>query len=74
ELFAVVDVIDDDPGNRWLSVCFYGETITDPDERGGLIPGGLLGEDGYCFDMDEADDALTTYLQKRMDEAYSAAA
>jgi len=24
--------------------------------------------------MDEADDALTTYLQKRMDEAYLAAA
>lgn len=72
-LFAMVDVIDDDPDNRWLSVCFYVEMITDPDALGILIPGGILGEDGYCFDMNEADDALTTYLQKRMDEAYQAA-
>ncbi|MDY6831347.1 MAG: hypothetical protein SWC96_05820 [Thermodesulfobacteriota bacterium] len=74
ELFVMVDVIDDDPDNRWLSVCFYGEMITDPDELGDLIPGGLLGEDGYCFDLNESDDAMAAYLQKRMDEAYQAAA
>ena len=50
-LFAMVDVIDDDPEERWLSVCFYGEMITDPEETGDLIPEGLLGEDGYCFDL-----------------------
>jgi hypothetical protein len=38
----MVDVIDDDPEVRWLSVCFYGEMITDPDEAGELIPEGLL--------------------------------
>jgi len=73
ELFVMVDVIDDDPDNRWLSVCFYGEMITDPDELGDLIPGGLLGEDGHCFDLNESDDAMIAYLQKRMDEACRAA-
>ena len=73
ELFVMVDVIDDDPDNRWLSVCFYGEMITDPDELGDLIPGGLLGEDGHCFDLNESDDARVAYIQKRMDEACRAA-
>ncbi|MFW2367021.1 MAG: hypothetical protein ACN4GW_11430, partial [Desulforhopalus sp.] len=53
DLFAIVDVIDDDPQDRWLSVCFYGDMISDPEERGELIPGGLAGSDGYCFDMFE---------------------
>ena len=73
ELFVMVDVIDDDPQNRWLSVCFYGETITDPEENGDLIPGGLLGEDGYCFDIEENDEALVTYLLARIDEAHQSA-
>lgn len=69
-LFAMVDVIDDDPDNRWLSVCFYGEMITDPEEFGDLIPGGLLGEDGYCFDLDEYDAGLLAYLKERLTEAH----
>ena len=73
ELFVMVDVIDDDPQNRWLSVCFYGEMITDPEESGDLIPGGLLGEDGYCFDIEEADEALVTYVLTRIDEAHQSA-
>lgn len=73
ELFVMVDVIDDDPQNRWLSVCFYGEMITDPDEQGDLIPGGLLGEDGHCFDIEENDEALVGYVQARIDEAYRSA-
>lgn len=74
ELFVMVDVIDDDPANRWLSVCFYGDMISDPEERGDLIPGGLLGEDGYCFDMDEEEESLTAYLLARIDEAHRSAA
>ncbi|MEW6076557.1 MAG: hypothetical protein AB1724_01965 [Thermodesulfobacteriota bacterium] len=73
ELFVMVDVIDDDPQNRWLSVCFYGEMITDPEEMGDLIPGGLLGEDGYCFDVQEDDNAMVTYLLARIDEAHQSA-
>lgn len=73
ELYVMVDVIDDDPANRWFSVCFYGEMISDPDELGDLIPGGLLGSDGYCFDMEEDDDNLRDYLIARIDEAYQVA-
>lgn len=73
ELFAMIDVIDDDPEERWLSVCFFGDMITDPDEMGDLIPEGLLGDDGYCFDLYEYDAAETAYLKKRLDEAYEAA-
>jgi hypothetical protein len=69
-LFVMVDIVDDDPENRWLSVCFYGDTITDPDEAGDLVPGGLLGEDGYCFDLYEYDEALISYLKDRIDEAH----
>jgi len=69
-LFAMVDVIDDDPQDRWLSVCFYGEMITDPDEAGELIPEGLLGEDGYCFDLYEYDKAEIKYLKQRLSQAH----
>ena len=73
DLFAIVDVIDDDPADRWLSVCFYGDMITDPEERGELIPGGLAGSDGYCFDMFADDEALAQYLLARIAEAAVAA-
>ena len=32
ELFVLVDVVDDEPESRWLSVCFYADMIQDPDE------------------------------------------
>ncbi len=73
-LFAMVDVIDDDPEERWLSVCFYGEMITDPDESGDLIPEGLLGEDGYCFDLYEYDAGEVAYLKDRLTQAHKNAA
>ena len=69
-LFVMVDVIDDDPTARWLSVCFYGDTIQDPDELGDLIPEGLLGSDGYCFDIIESDEPLKKYVSNRIQEAY----
>ena len=72
-LFVMVDVIDDDPENRWLSVCFYGDMVTDPEERGDLVPGGLLGEDGHCFDFDEPEDGVEAYLAARIAEAAAAA-
>ena len=72
-LFVIVDVIDDDPLNRWLSVCFYEDMITDPDDMGELIPNGLLGEDGYCFDVTEPDGQLAIYIKQRIEEAYTMA-
>jgi hypothetical protein len=68
-LFTMIDVIDDDPGNRWLSVCFYGDLISDPEERGDLVPGGLLGEDGHCFDISEPDEEVVAYVKERLREA-----
>jgi hypothetical protein len=73
-LFAMVDVIDDDPSDRWLSVCFYGEMITDPNEKGDIVPGGLMGEDGHCFDLDSWDDELISYIEERLTEAHKTAA
>lgn len=72
--FAIVDVIDDDPNERWLSVCFYEDMITDPNNRGELIPGGLSGSDGYCFDMYENDEELGRDLLERLKEAGAMAA
>ena len=71
-VFVLVDVIEDDP--RWLSVCFYGDMISDPDEIGDLVPGGLLGEDGYCFDVEALEEALLEYILRRLDEAWEKAA
>jgi hypothetical protein len=69
ELFVIMDVIDE-PENRWLSICFYPDMITDPDDKGVLIPLGLLGEDGYCFDFEEWDKEYLQYLLARIDEAH----
>ncbi len=69
-LFVMVDIVDDDPENRWLSICFYGDMIHDPDEAGDLVLGGLLGEDGYCFDLYENDADVAAYLLARISEAH----
>ncbi|PID72085.1 MAG: hypothetical protein CSB34_04430 [Desulfobulbus propionicus] len=70
-LFVMVDVIEDEP--RWLSVCFYGAMITDPEEKGAFVPGGLLGEDAVCFDVEQYDDGEISYVEARIEEAYQAA-
>jgi hypothetical protein len=71
-LFVMVDVIEDQP--RWLSVCFYGAMVTDPEERGDFVPEGLLGEDAICFDVEAYDASLQAYIKGRLDEAAAAAA
>ena len=68
-MFAMIDIIDDDPENRWLSVCFYNDMITDPDEKGDYVPEGLLGEDACCFDIEDRDESLNRYVCDRLDEA-----
>ena len=70
-LFVMVDVIEDTP--RWLSVCFYNEMITDPDENGDFVPEGLLGNDAVCFDVEIYDDVLMQYIKIRLDEAWQSA-
>lgn len=71
-LFVMVDVIEGDP--RWLSVCFYSDMISDPDEKGDFVPGGLLGQDARCFDLDQYSEEDICYLKERMDEACKTAA
>jgi len=70
-VITMVDVASLD-GERFLSVCFYADTITDPEERGDLIPGGLLSKDGYCFDVDSDDDDTVSYVEARIYEAAAA--
>jgi hypothetical protein len=70
-LFVMVDVIEGEP--RWLSICFYADMITDPEEKGDFVPGGLLGEDACCFDIDEYNEAMLEYIDQRMAEAHEKA-
>ncbi|MCI5126792.1 MAG: hypothetical protein D3925_20505, partial [Candidatus Electrothrix sp. AR5] len=68
----MIDVIEDNP--RWLSVCFYGDMITDPEGQGDAVPGGLLGEDAVCFDLEAWDEERVRYVEARLDEACQRAA
>lgn len=74
DLFGMMDVIDDDPSDRWLSICFYEDYLTDPNEMGDMVPGGLAGDDAYCFDLDEYDEDDVKYLAERLSEAAGNAA
>ena len=67
-LFALADVVED-PDGRFLSVCFYDDAVSDPDERGQCVPRGLLGEDARCFDIDAPDPDMAPYLAARLAEA-----
>jgi hypothetical protein len=67
-VITMIDVASLD-GERFLSVCFYADTITDPVDRGDLIPGGLLGKDGYCFNLESDDDEDVSYVEARIFEA-----
>lgn len=73
ELFVLIDVIDDDPSDRWLSVCFYDDMITDPDDIGDWVPGGLMGSDARCFNLEEDDADLRAYIVARLGEAHTSA-
>lgn len=74
ELFVMVDVVDDDPEERWLSVCFYADYVKDKEELGDVVPAGLNGEDACCFNLDENNSDLVKYIAARLKEAAKAAA
>lgn len=69
DLFVLVDVVDDEPENRWLSVCFYADMVDDPDELGDLVPAGLNDQDAICFNLDEDNKAMAAYIQDRLKQA-----
>ena len=72
-LFVLVDVVDDDPAERWLSVCFYNDMISDPEELGDFVPEGLMGKDALCLNLDEENAAMQAYILERVKEAASQA-
>jgi hypothetical protein len=71
-LVFMSDVVDLG-GELMLSVCFFQDEITDPEELGDAIPQGLYGENGYCFDVDEYDPGQVAYLMDRLAEAVAKA-
>ncbi len=72
-LFALADVVED-PQGRFLSVCFYDDAVSDPEEFGQCVPRGLLGEDARCFDIESPDPDVLPYLEARLAEAADAQA
>jgi hypothetical protein len=73
-VFFLTDVVV--AGELFLSVCFYEDELSDPEELGNAIPQGLFQETGYCFDVDEAncgEEILLSYLEERIDQAYAKA-
>ena len=73
-LFVLVDVVDDEPEARWLSVCFYADMVNDPDGLGDFVPQGLMGQDACCLNLEEDDEAMRAYIQARLQEACAKAA
>lgn len=71
--YALIDVIDDEPEARWLSVCLYADLAEDPEHLAGPIPGGLNGQDAVCFDLDEEGEELVPYLVQVLKTAHSKA-
>jgi hypothetical protein len=71
-VFFLVDVVAS-AGELFLSVCFYEDEVSDPEDLGNAIPQGLFMETGYCFDVDDYDEAQMTYLRARLLEAHAAA-
>ena len=72
-LFVMADVVPLGEDELMLSICFFQEDISDPDELGNGIPGGLYGQDGYCFDLEDDEPGLVDYCLARAIEAHAAA-
>ena len=75
DLFVLVDVIDDEPEERWLSICFYADSLL-PEQIavGDVVPGGLGGEDACCFDVGEAEEDTEVFMKACLDAAWAFAA
>jgi hypothetical protein len=71
-VFFLVDVVGA-AGELFLSVCFYEDEVSDPQDLGNAIPQGLFMETGYCFDVDDFDQEQLDYLGTRLKEAHASA-
>ncbi|MCB2227530.1 MAG: hypothetical protein KQH53_12705 [Desulfarculaceae bacterium] len=72
-LFAMADVVPLGADELMLSICFFGDEVNDPEELGNLIPDGMYGGDGFCFDVEGDDPELGVYCLARAREAHAAA-
>ena len=72
-VYFLVDVVVSSTDPWFLSVCYYEDEITDPEELGNPVPQGLFQETGYCFDVEDYDPALLGYLRDRLAEAHARA-
>ncbi len=68
-LFVLIDVVDDDAEERWLSVCFYADMVQDPQELGDFVPNGLMGLDALCLNLEQEDAQMRAYIQERIAQA-----
>lgn len=72
-VYFLVDIVISQADPWFLSVCFYEDEISDPEDLGNPIPQGLFQETGYCFDVDDFDPRQLEYLEERMIEARQSA-
>lgn len=72
-LFALADVVPLGGDEMFLSVCFYDDEVSDPQELGNAVLQGLFQENGHCFDLEEDDRELVAYCLEQAAEAYKAA-
>ena len=56
-------------GPRGLVGCFYPDLVQDPARAGAFVPGGLLGDDALCFDLETCTPELLAYVGERIVEA-----
>jgi len=70
-LFALVDVVPLGGEEMMLSVCFYEDEVSDPEELGNAVPQGLFDETGYCFDLEGHDPEMVAYCLARAREAHA---
>ena len=50
-------------------MCFYADEVSDPAGQGAFVPGGLLGDDALCFDLETCTPELLAYVRERLVEA-----
>jgi len=72
-VYTVLDVVCPVEGDWFLSLCFYNDEVSDPEELGNPVPRGLYDEDARCFDLGTDDLWMADYLRDRVAEALEAA-
>ncbi len=72
-LFVLIDVVDDEPEARWLSICFFANMVKDPEGLGDLVPQGLMDSDALCLNLEDADAEMEAYILQRIYEAHDKA-